>query len=321
VEKNSAEKRMRILAWLFLIVSISLGAVIAPAVNADNNANALSVQFSLASPATVTQGEPIVLQYQIANSENAAITGFPKKEDQDWLSISLTDASGNAVPSRTQFSPEQYATGVGISLHHIPIPAAGTYENYEVINQRFAVPHPGKYILTVHMRLWYAYADPSMDDASELITQTFSRPITITTMDRNRLTTVAQSLTDAVLKAYTAPQATYEEQLMLVRALFSLPDTLAAPYWEKVGESHVEVAHFEVPHELYQVHTVVAAQVLAAIITHEASRNRAGMHRNWLDRMYDTSSDAQKQAIREVYSEYNIPASQFEDSNPDSESP
>lgn len=307
----------------FAAAATALAFVLARPCSAQAEAPALAPTMSLVSGSTVTQGEPIVLQYRVSNLGTWPILGWTRwggqdhmteKDGQDWLTETLTDANGVAVPQVKQYSPQQFATGFGVEIPQFLVPASGAYVGYTVINQKFALPHAGRYTLRVRMRLGYndALTDATGDgsnappDAPGVITQTFTYPILITPMDTARLTSIAHSLTASLRKTPATSQAAsrplpFEEKAMRTRALFSLPDSVAAPFWQEAARQDSSLAT-----ELYQVHTLAAAQVLASIVRLSPNAEETRRCQNWLDRLCETSTGALKSNVLGVYPKYEL---------------
>ncbi len=264
----------------------------------------LQLTVSLDSPATVTQGEPIVLHYHVANTQEVPRTCLDRPQGRDWLAESLTDAAGRAVPPAAQFDPQRFAGGFEITLPTFPVPALGAYDGYAVINQGFAAPAPGRYTLTVRASLLSDLSAEvrvlSGSDDPDTLTQTFSFPLVVTSADNGRLAAVAKSLTDVILQKPDA-QPDFETRSMRIRSLFSMPGAVAAPFWARVAQS------VDVSDELYRAHTAAAADVLASVGTDgSAPQKKTEPYRRWLDRMYETGDAGLRQHVGSLYDHYGL---------------
>ena len=219
-----------------LAVCAALVTLAGVSVQAQTPGTDLNAGISLVTSNTITQGEPIILKYDIKNTaESDRFIGM-KEDCSNWLSLSLVDAAGHPVtghpvpnPNRMDFDRALGFLGNAFSTPGT-INAHSTLEDHVVANRWFPAPAAGKYTLAVHVHLFYRLVSASAPADGEMDEQDFTFPLVITKSDPVRLQTTAQTLEKAVLKVgATEPVA---KRNMLIRALFSMPSAQAEPSWQ-----------------------------------------------------------------------------------------
>lgn len=219
------------LAFFAALAAFAGGPVQAQTSGAD-----LKTDISLVTAGTITQGEPVVLRYEVKNiSESLRYLGL-KEDNSNWLSLSLVDVSGHVVighsvpTARQRDSENSLASLTGTFSTPGVISAHSTLEGYVVANQWFPTPAAGKYTLVAHVHLFYRVVPGSAPADSEVDEQNISFPLTVTKADATRLQSVGQGLEKAVLQV--GPLEPVAKRDMLIRALFSMPSARAAPSWQ-----------------------------------------------------------------------------------------
>ena len=196
----------------------------------------LKTDISLVTAGTTTQGESVVLKYDVKNVSEAKKYIGLKEDSSDWLSLSLVDASGHvvaghSVPTARQKDSEDSLASL-TSAFSTPgvIGAHSTLEDYVVASQWFPTPAAGKYTLVAHVHLFYRVVSGSTPADGEVDEQDISFPLTVTKADATRLQSVGQGLEKAVLQV--GPLEPVAKRNMLIRALFSMPSAQAGPSWQ-----------------------------------------------------------------------------------------
>ena len=219
-----------------LAVFAALGAFTGGPVQAQTSGTDLKTDITLVTAGTITQGEPVVLKYDVKNvAEVKRYIGL-KEDSSDWLSLSLVDASGHAVaghsvPTARQKDSENNL-GSLTSAFSTPglIGTHSTLEGYVVASQWFPTPAAGKYTLVAHVHLFYRVVAASTPADGEVDEQDISFPLTVMKADSARLQSTGQSLEKAI--AQSGPLEPVAKRNMLIRALFSMPSAQAAPSWQ-----------------------------------------------------------------------------------------
>lgn len=225
-----------------LATLILSGMAAAPTFASDTDAPPFDVKVTLITPSTICLGEPILLKYKIANVSQRNVTTHPGIYGTEWYKLTLRDAQGVSIPPILDRRPAHplgaYSGFGGLFLRVKP----ETMDDYIPVTLRFAIQRPGKYVLTLHANLPYAYdgiTDDTYDtDETEAMAmasglhqmQDITFPILITPADPIRLRHTAEVLS----KAYRE-----EDDSQLGRAkldcLFSMPEAQAAASWRALA--------------------------------------------------------------------------------------
>lgn len=257
--------------WLALCGAVALVGVL-PA--AANTATPIHVEMSLATKPTITLGEPILLQYSVVNDTQEKVgvewgraAGYEQGSEQaGWYTITLTDVAGNSVPA----AAEATSSRRGFTLMPDPFLSPNTAsKNFAVVTRRFVVPHPGRYVLKVHIQLPYAVVPKDQESplvlkddlksAGTVLTQDYSFPLTVTRFDEPRLQATAEALRKAIGISNLSDG---NRRSADIDALFSMPEAQAAPSW-KLMANDPGMNAWGIADRLGRVHSAVAADILA----------------------------------------------------------
>lgn len=203
---------------------------------------------------TVSLGEPLVLKYQIINPENQRVRIYTGKRDQEWLRMSLNDASGHPAEALPKPTPRRG----GIYTEGAILDRSGNHIGYVVVSRALQPIHPGQYRLNLSTHLTYSWEDGS--DERSIEDQSYSLPVTVTARNPQRLRTVAEELKQAVL--YEKGISEYQRA---AEALFSMRDPICLPIWREMATdpSLDPWRAMDVVRQLENVGSIAAVDVLA----------------------------------------------------------
>lgn len=219
-----------------MAVCAALIAVLGASVQAQTPGTDVRADVSLITSETITQGEPIILKYDVTNVSGMQRYIGLNEDSSNWLSLSLVDATGHLVSGHSVSNPNQMDTEANFSTTKSPfdtpgsIAAHATLAGYVVANQWFLMPAPGRYTLAAHIHLFYRVVSTSAPTDGQMNEQDFTFPLTITKADSTRLQATAQTLETAILQVH--PTEPLAKRSMLIRALFSMPSIQAGPSWQ-----------------------------------------------------------------------------------------
>ncbi len=279
----------------------------APA-NADAN-DPLAVKMSLMTAKTVSLGEPIILEAQIANTNGQTLAVHLGRQSTEWYSISLTDAGGlpvAAVPDKP--SPEQ--GGFQVTAER-PIPPGDYVTNYIVVTQHFVLPHPGQYQLTVHVHVPYAQVDsdeaaPSVwkkviTEADTTQAQDFTFPVTVTAADPAYLCQRAAQLQQEISAHPYGPLYN-----TLTTALFSMPEADAVDCWRSLADKP-SMASEVYAKQLERLATPTAADILAEMLSNPGLHSEQSAYiGQCINEMYNAGDAPLRQHIKEIAAAHSL---------------
>lgn len=210
----------------------ALAVFAAPVRAEDVAAGPINVQASLAS-STITQGEPIMLNFKIINASNQKISTDMGVDEKDWLEVSMADNKGKAVLPLADPDLPQSLSGIkAIGGDRLYPKQESRHE--VVVSQRFQILKAGTYRLSVRVRLPYGLGSQA-DDLNPLrleqtfgtvFTKEYSFPVVVLPRDSERLRAVAKALQESMSGKDLV------EQKAVIDALFSMPEAEALPSWQ-----------------------------------------------------------------------------------------
>ncbi len=277
----------------FALALISSACIQPASVKADSDAGPISLQMSLATPSAFSLGEPIILHYKITNNTGQRQWVYMGQDAKGWLSERLVDQDGASVAPLPDAAPSPpggiHFNGPSIDMD---------YEGDTVVSQRFVIPHPGHYTLTVHATLTLGVRPPESNQSADGLESDFTFPLTVTAADPAKLAAVAQGY-ERMAAAYKSPQW----HGWYVDALLSMPEEETLPAWRAlVNEPDpMFVIRGQVTEDLLRVNTPAAADVLAEMLFAPglASDASATIGR-CLDEMYNAGSPTLRQHIADI---------------------
>lgn len=213
--------------------------IFAPASFGQADPAPLSVEVSLASPATFSLGEPVVLQYKLSNlSSDEKLAVLSGTHSTSWYTLTLTDQAGNQVRQTPNVSPSAPS---GYHAGDVSIYAAGDHsESYTVASKSISILCPGRYTLTVHVQAPYTLVAPPlenpvlikamMNSAGTVLNQDFSFPLNVTAANPVLLQAKANALREEISKEQSSARLLPE-----MDELFSMPEAQAGSIWEELA--------------------------------------------------------------------------------------
>lgn len=282
---------------------------------ADSNAAApIAVQMSLATPSTITQGEPIVLHYQIANTSPSQKVGILLGiYGTDWYALNLTDKSGEAarrIPDQRERNPKGYSN----APEYLVSPKDSVQGNI-IVTQFVAVAHPGSYLMKVHVRIPYGVMAqdeesprPAIERASKSgsapLTQDFTFPVVIGEANVSQLQATAKALYDAIL----AERYGVREPALL-DALFAMPEAQASPIWETLALTCPAFMRDQIAAKLANMRSTWAANLLATMLWNPMQQVTPDTQRaihNHLRDMYARGDGPLRKHIKSLYAAHGV---------------
>ena len=194
----------------------------------------LDAKVSLLTKSTFVQGEPIVLHYLVSNTSD-------QKLGLDWggaegYSLALTDQAGN-----TNLVQQKQPAKTGAYAVLDPfMRSGGKHETFFAVPQRLISLHPGRYTLTVYVRLPYTTAESNEENplriekeikaSGTVFSRVFHFPLTVTAPNDSVLRATAASLLKSISTLPYGPKYIAD-----VDALFSMPEAQAAASWQELA--------------------------------------------------------------------------------------
>jgi hypothetical protein len=292
-------------ALAVICIALSIGGSLA---HGDNNP--VTVEMSLASAGSITQGEPILLRYNVVNPNDLKAVVLTGVDQTEWYTLSLFDSNGKkAVPvTNTAVSYAGYSAGPGQYVE-----AGKTLEDYIVVTHQFPALRPGKYTLVVRVRLPYALMDSQANDSAleatknsgTVVTQDFMYHINIAPMNTARLINTAETLREMYVKQRSQSGAG-EQAKALLGALFSMPEAQASPSWAALA-NNTRMDAETIAKELVYVHTATSADILAQMLRNRSlSPDETAAVSQKLNEMYNTSDAKLKAHIGAIAASFGI---------------
>ncbi len=224
-------------------LSIFCALLILPATSSRADQAPMSVEASLATPAVISLGEPIMLHYKLSNLSGdqklAVLSGI---YNTSWFTLGLKDQAGKQVrqiPDIRPLNPPGLHSG-DVGSYATNDHRDSWRDGYIVATKSFTVPHPGKYVLTMHVQASYTLVAPTLEDSNQMksliasagtvLTQDFSFPLTVTAADPLVLQAKAKALKEAISKEQNGTILLPE-----MDELFSMPEAQAGPVWEEMA--------------------------------------------------------------------------------------
>ena len=272
----------------------------------------MSVEATLATPATITLGEPIMLHYKMSNLSSdehlAVLSGIYNTE---WYTLSLKDARGIRVPlipdTRPLDPPGAHAGDV--ATFAAAENRDSWQDGYIVASKSFSPPRPGKYILTVHVHAFYTLVAPTLEnpvlmksmmnsDGTVLI-QDFDFPLTVTAANPVALQAKANALKEAIDKEQRSTLLLPE-----MDELFSMPEAQASSVWEKMALQAGPMNRDLIADKLANLHSTKAADILFKMMANPQSNSEFVSRR--LSEIYNSGDPTFREHIKSVAAQKGI---------------
>lgn len=298
---------LKVFRHLFSAVSLlCYAAAFFPATSCQAEQEPMSADVALVTPATFSLGEPIMLHYKLANlSSTEKLAILRGIYNTGWYTLSMKSVAGDRValiPDERPLDPPGLHSG-DVGVYAASDGRDSWQDGYIVVSKFFAVQHPGKYLLTVHVRASYALVAPTQEnpvvmkdlinsDGTTLI-QDFSFPLTVTATNPAILQAKANTLKGAIEKEQTSTLLLPE-----MDELFSMPEAQASSVWETMALEARPMNRDLIANKLGTLHSTKAADILFKMIDNPASNSVFVSHR--LSEVYNDGSPALREHIKSV---------------------
>ena len=274
----------------------------------------INLTVSLAGSPTVSLGEPILLKYAINNTGGQKANVFTEDSKQNSLITErFTDTAGKTlVPSVNPIPPYRSPNTLfifdGPNLEGMNADTSRSWET--VANAYVTFPHPGRYVLRVHVQNPVVFGD---DDQAprHLLSGDHVFPLTVVQANPTALRDTAERLRQSVLST-----TDLNARATLIKALFSMPEASASTSWQTlVEEPRLDgYALNQIGTALARIHTARAADILMEMVWEPVQTPLAcaeAMSGQHLDAMYDTGDAELKKHIEGLRAKHGLEASHF----------
>ena len=180
------------------------------------------LQFTLVQP-TTGLGEPLIIKYQFTNLEQRRVNIFMGKDEDPWLNMKMSDATGHPVPD----IPDPKPTKGGIYTSGTAVDADGQTKGYIVVSRKFQPTMPGQYRLSLLTHLVDSWDDTPGENTTD--DQSFSLLITVTARNPQKLLAVAEGLRQTVIHNNVGGDK------LATKELFSMRDPVCLPVWRELA--------------------------------------------------------------------------------------
>ena len=274
----------------------------------------INLTVSLAGSPTVSLGEPILLKYVVNNTGGQKANVFTEDSKQNSLITErFTDTAGKTlVPSVNPIPPYRSPNTLfifdGPNLEGMNADTSRSWET--VANAYVTFPHPGRYVLRVHVQNPVVFGD---DDQAprHLLSGDYVFPLTVVQANPTALRDTAERLRQSVLST-----TDLNARATLIKALFSMPEASASTSWQTlVEEPRLDgYALSQIGTALARIHTARAADILMEMVWEPVQTPLAcaeAMSGQHLDAMYDTGDAELKKHIEGLRAKHGLEASHF----------
>ncbi len=260
----------------FGIFALCIASFCPMASASNDHLGALDAKVSLLTKSTFVQGEPIVFHYSISNTSD-------QKLGLDWegaegYSLALTDQAGTTTAVKQKQPPK---AGYYVLLDPF-MRSSGKYETFFAVPQRGVNLHPGRYTLTVQVRLPYTTAEINEENplkiekevkaSGNVFSRVFRFPLTVTAPNDGVLRATATSLLKSISTLPYGP-----EYIADTDALFSMPEAQAAASWQELATHPKTMNAGLIADRLGDVGSVKASDLLLKMLDNPALPPAASM--------------------------------------------
>lgn len=308
------QKQTAIIGSVLMALGLMLGGHPLRAQSEETATGPVNLTVSLAGSSTVSLGEPILLKYVVKNNGGQQASVYTADAEQNPLITErFTDTAGKTLvplvnPILPHRSPNTLFIFDGPNLEGMN---AGTSRSWETVaNAYVTFPHPGRYVLRVHVQNPVVFGD---DDQAprHLLSGDYVFPLTVVQANPSALRATAERLRQSVLST-----TDLNARATLIKALFSMPEDTASASWQTlVEEPRLDgYALSQIGKALARIHTARAADILMEMTWEPAQTPLAraeAMSGQHLDEMYDTGDAELKKHIEELRAKHGLEASHF----------
>lgn len=303
-----------IISGVLTALSLTLGGGQLRAQSEATAAGPINLTVALVGSSTISQGEPVLLKYVVNNTGGQKASVFTEDVNQNPLITErFTDAAGMMlIPSVNPILPHRKVNGFtvssGINLTDL---RGNTSTSWEAVASAYVTfPHPGRYVLRVHVQNPYVIGDVDRGPR-QLLTGDYVFPMTVTEADPVSLRATAERLRQSIL-----PTLDVTARATLIKALFSMPEATAGTSWQAlVEEPRLDgYALSQITTALARIHTIRAADILAELVWEPTQAPRAIQEASpsqHLYEMYDTGDAALRKHIEDLHKQHGAEMSHF----------
>ena len=274
----------------------------------------LSLTVALAGSATVVEGEPVLLRYVINNSSGQEATVYTADISHiPLITERITDAAGKPLVPLASPIPPHHMSHTMTSWDGLGVPGSGPTTWETVANDHVTFPHPGRYVLRVHVENGYVMGrmNDAVQGAHHVLAGEYAFPLNVVEANPAYLRATAERLRRRVL-----PTLDVNVRAMLIKALFSMSEDTASASWQTlVEEPNLDGYSLSlITKALARIHTARAADVLAEMVWEPAQKGlvldeaSACQH---LYEIYDTGDAGLKKHIEDLYKQHGAEISHF----------
>lgn len=289
----------------------ALSAVGFTSVCAQAAPQSLTIDVTMTTDRTITQGEPIVLHYRVTNTGNKELAMGISMDETRFLTQSLEDASGEIVQGDRPIDITDDLFNGGLINGH------GSTGGSIVVNQWFHLLAPGTYTLSVHTSISYSDANRVAQTAPHTQVADFRQDredfqfqVVVTPAVPSHLQATAQQLEQEIVQQ---PAWNNSQRKLLLGKLFSIPEAQALPSWKKLASSSLSSwALNDFIDNLMHIKTAAAADILIDMIVNYSKDPNADIyiHSALVNAMAVTYRDGDlplQQHIRALYAASGAP--------------
>ncbi len=224
------------------------------------------LKMQITTGAKLTLGEPVILRAEITNplvGQSLWVqTGWYAA---DWYTLSLVDSAGNPVAALPDTRTREARGALGPSLKIVSPDSTAPLDI--VATSYLPIPHPGKYLLKVHVQAPYALEEVSAENFPQVQHQLksgetalvgdFVFPLTVGPADPSVLQSKANALVQNIFT-----QTVGKSHDTDLDALFSMPEPIAWTSWQRLADKGNADTQDRVADHLARLHTSKAADIL-----------------------------------------------------------
>lgn len=294
-----------------LVFCIALSGTKLLAQSAPADKGPITLTASLAGASTVAFGEPVLLKYVVKNSSDLPVVVSTTDTKGDVLGTeSFAEVGGKLlIPSASLLVPHHHSETLvlygGLDLRR------NSSKSWEAFaNARITFPHPGSYILRVHVERPYVAGD-SQQGTRGILRGDYVFPVNVVPANPAYLHSAARSLREGILRTTDA-----DEKAALVQALFSMPEFAASSSWQAlIEEPKLDGKTLnEIGTALEGLQTNRAADLLAEMFWEVAQSPdtvaQASVFEHFYG-MYDAGTPAIKKHIEDLHKQHGVAMSHY----------
>ncbi len=260
------------------------------------------LRMQLATGVKLTVGEPVILHAEITNPLAGqrlwVQTGW---YGSGWYTLSLLDSAGRPVAPLPDTRTREAKRALSPSLKIVSPDCSAPLDI--VVTSFLPIPHPGKYLLKVHVQAPYAPEEVSAENFPQVQRQLksgetalagdFVFPLTIGAADPGVLQSRANALVQNIFT-----QTVGKSHDTDLDALFSMPEDAAAASWQRLADAGNLDTQERVADHLANLHTSKAVDILFKMLDNPAGNTSFVSDK--LAETYNQGSPALREHIKSI---------------------